>query len=100
LWVFDDGRAIDAAYRMDVLDRAGRTWSARLENVIPFNSHGHEIEGFIGVFSPVPIAAITLTPIDPATGQPVADDFAVDHLIIGDRPPRNSDGGTLSPGGD
>lgn len=82
LWLFDDGKTVDAAYLMEAVEEDGTVWEMVLENEIPQNQHRHEIEGFIGVVSDAGLLSVTITPINPATGDVVIDVFETDHWII------------------
>jgi hypothetical protein len=82
LWLFDDGRAYDAAYRMTVVETDGTVSESVLENAIPRDAKGHELEGFIAVVSDLGIASITVAAIDPQTGEPIPDVFEADHIIV------------------
>lgn len=79
-WIFDDLRTFDAAYLIQVTELDGSIWQAVLENEIEFNEYGHEIEGFFGAVSDVGIVELTITAIDPESGDPIADYFEIDHL--------------------
>lgn len=87
LWIFDDGRAADSAYLVQVLELDGSYWQATLVNVIPLNSRGHEIEGFIGAVSSVGIASFTIVPVNPEAGLFQMDTFEIDHLMAAALPP-------------
>ncbi len=82
LWLFDDGRALDAAYLMSAVEVDGSAWEAVLENEIPRDSKGHELEGFIAVISDVGLASVTILPVDPVTGDVIADVFETDHWLV------------------
>ncbi len=82
LWIFDDGKSVDSAYLMQAEDEDGAIWEAVLENEIPQNPHNHEIEGFIGVYSDAGLVSVTVTPLDPITGEIVVDVFEADHWIV------------------
>jgi len=86
-WIFDDGRAADSAYLVQVVELDGTIWESLLVNEIPLNSRGHEIEGFIGAVSSVGIASLTITPIDPVTGLFQLDTFELDYLMASPLPP-------------
>ncbi len=86
-WIFDDGRAADSAYLVQVVELDGTLWEGVLVNEIPLNSRGHEIEGFIGAVSSVGIATLTITPIDLATGLFQLDTFELDHVMASPLPP-------------
>lgn len=85
-WIYDDGGALDSAYQIDVIELDGNAWQAVLENEIPLDSRHHEIEGFFGVISDVGIAQVTITAIDPETGQVNPDTFEVDYLRFAEVP--------------
>lgn len=80
-WIFDDGRALDSAYLAQVTEIDGSVWAVLLENEIPLNVYGHEIEGFIGVFSDIGIRQVTITSVDPATGEAQPDGFEIDQVM-------------------
>jgi len=82
LWLFDDGRAYDAAYRLTVVETDGTISEVVLENTISRDAKGHELEGFSGVVSDVGIVSITIQAIDPLTGEPIPDVFETDHWIV------------------
>lgn len=82
LWLFDDGRALDAAYLMRAVEPDGTTWEAVLENEIARDSKGHELEGFIAVISDAGLASVTIVPINPDTGEVIADLFETDHWMV------------------
>lgn len=90
-WVFDDRRAYDAAYLVTVTEVNGHVSTARLENDIPLNSKGHEVEGFVGAVSKVGIVSLQLTAIDPATGAPIPDQIEIDTLMVARHRPHNPD---------
>ncbi|MBN2563023.1 MAG: hypothetical protein JXQ75_19030 [Phycisphaerae bacterium] len=96
-WIFDDGGALDSAYLVRVTELDGKIWQAVLENEIPLGAHNHEIEGFIGAVSDVGIAELTVTAIDPDTGEAHADSFEIDHLIVAG-PPVNDENTTTASG--
>jgi hypothetical protein len=79
-WIFDDGGVLDSAYIAEVTETDGSVWEVILENDIPHNPYGHEIEGFVGVVSDVGISQITITSIDPETGETHPDGFEIDHV--------------------
>ncbi len=85
-WVYDDGGALDSAYRIDVAELDGATSHAVLENEIPLDGSYHEIEGFFGVVSDVGIAEVTITAIDPVSGEANPDTFEVDHVRVAEAP--------------
>ncbi len=87
MWIFDDRRARDSAYLIEVVEVSGMVWTAVLENEIPRNSNGHEIEGFAGVLSDVGIASMRIVAVDPVTLMPHADFFEVDHVLADFRRP-------------
>lgn len=82
MWIFDDMRAFDSAYLIEVTEKNGARWQAVLENQIELSARGHEIEGFIGAVSDQGIRAMTITPIDPLTGMIQPDVFEIDHLLV------------------
>ncbi len=83
-WVFDDDRAQDSAYRIEILECSGDAWVLVLENDIDLNENLHELEGFVGVVSDVGIARMTITAIDPETGEPNGDLFEIDNVMVGE----------------
>ncbi len=85
-WIFDDGNRLDSAYLIEVTELDGNTQQAVLENEIPLNDYNFEIEGFFGVVSDVGIAELSITAIDPATGQIHLDVFEIDHLMVAGLP--------------
>lgn len=88
MWIFDDRRALDSAYLIEVVETDGTVWTAVLENQIPRNSNGHEIEGFAGAVSDVGIASMRIVAVNPSTLAPHSDFFEVDHLLADfTRPP-------------
>ncbi len=80
-WIFDDGGVLDSAYFVQVTETDGSVWEVILENENPLNVYRHEIEGFIGVLSDVGISQITITSIDPVTGEAHPDGFEIDHVL-------------------
>lgn len=82
LWIFDDQRSLDSAYLVEVVETNGAAWTAVLENEIPPDGQGHEIEGFAGAVSDVGIASFRVRSVDPATQAPQGDLFEVDHLVV------------------
>jgi len=92
-WIFDDGGVLDSAYLAEVTETDGSVWEVILENDIPHNPYGHEIEGFIGVVSDVGIRQITITSIDPETGEAHPDGFEIDHVmaVAMDLPPEEEE---------
>ena len=84
MWVFDDNHALDSAYLIEVLECDGTAWAWVLENEIGMNEYGHELEGFVGVVSDVGIARMTITAIDPVTGEPNGDLFEIDNVVVGE----------------
>lgn len=91
MWIFDDTRAFDSAYLIEVTEKNGATWQAVLENQIELSIRGHEIEGFIGAVSDQGIRAMTITPIDPLTGMAQPDVFEIDHFLVAGVPPSHHD---------
>lgn len=92
MWVFDDMRAFDSAYLIEVTENNGATWQAVLENQIAQSSRGHEIEGFVGAVSNRGIRSMTITSIDPASGTAQPDIFEIDHLLVAGVPPFHNTG--------
>lgn len=91
MWIFDDLRALDSAYLIEVTEKNGARWQAVLENQIELSARGHEIEGFIGAVSDQGIRAMTITPIDPLTGMAQPDVFEIDHLLVAAAPHSHDD---------
>lgn len=91
MWIFDDLRALDSAYLIEVTEKNGARWQAVLENQIEQSARGHEIEGFIGAVSDQGIRAMTITPIDPLTGMAQPDVFEIDHLLVAAAPHSHDD---------
>lgn len=86
-WIFDDRRALDSAYLIEVVESDGAVSRVILENEIPLNSNGHEIEGFAGAVSDIGIVEFRIIAVDPITHQPHADFFEVDNLVVATTPP-------------
>lgn len=82
LWIFDDDNGLDSAYSITVEECDGSIATANLENQIPLNPFGHELEGFVGAVSAVGIASLTITAIDPVTRLPNGDLFEIDELRL------------------
>lgn len=82
LWLFDDGRAYDAAYLFTVVEADGAVSGAVLENTIPRDAKGHELEGFIAAVSDIGIVSVSIAAIDPQTGVSIPDVFETDHWIV------------------
>ncbi|MFQ5620148.1 MAG: hypothetical protein ACE5FR_14385 [Rhodospirillales bacterium] len=82
LWIFDDTKALDSAYLVEVTEANGAVSEIVLENEIGPNIHGHEIEGFVGAVSRKGIAEMRIIAIDPLTGRPQPDAFETDHWLV------------------
>jgi len=82
LWIFDDNNGLDSAYSITVEECDGTIATTELENHIPLNPFGHELEGFVGAVSAVGILSLTITAIDPVTRLPNGDLFEIDELRV------------------
>lgn len=81
-WVFDDGRAADSVYRVEVVETDGARAEVVLGNDQPLNEYGYEIEGFVGVVSAGGIAEVSVTSLDVDSGVDVGDGFELDTLTV------------------
>jgi len=100
-WIFDDGRIRDSAYLISATDCRGRT----VEVVLQSNAEridGYQMEGFFGVTSQRGLHSISITPINPATGEFQSDIFEIDSvsIIITERRGRNRGCGMNMPSRD
>jgi hypothetical protein len=84
-WIFDDYRQVDSVFLAQVTELNGDTWQVILENEIDA-TNAHEIEGFVGAVSDVGFAQMTITAVDPQTGEPHDDVFEIDHLKVAGDP--------------
>lgn len=86
-WIFDDRRLYDSAYLIEVVEVDGSVSSTVLENEIPLNAEGHEVEGFAGAISDIGISEFRITAVDPVTHAPQEDFFEIDNLTVAEPPP-------------
>ncbi|MCP3918067.1 MAG: hypothetical protein GY711_21170 [bacterium] len=83
MWVFDDSGSGNQGYRLRITDDTGSLPASPMLAGITTG-----LEGFIGVYHPPGIVAVSIESLDAATEIPVQTSFFLDHVqITGSGPP-------------